>query len=46
MYSYELNTFGPQLQDIVSEAHKHLGKKNLCYRLVLSSTKKTNTLFV
>jgi hypothetical protein len=46
MYSYELNTFGPQLQDIVSEAHKHLGKKIFVIVLVLSSTKKTNTLFV
>jgi len=27
MYSsYKLNTFGPQLQKILSEANKHLGK--------------------
>jgi hypothetical protein len=26
MYSYKLNTFGPQLQEILSEAQKHLGK--------------------
>jgi hypothetical protein len=26
MNSYKLNTFGPQLQKILSEANKHLGK--------------------
>jgi hypothetical protein len=31
MYSYELNTFGPQLQEIVSEAHKHLGKNTIFF---------------
>jgi hypothetical protein len=29
MYSYQLNTFGPQLQEIVSEAHKHIGKNTI-----------------
>jgi hypothetical protein len=26
MYSYKLNTFVPQLQEILTEAQKHLGK--------------------
>jgi hypothetical protein len=31
MYSYQLNTFGPQLQEIVSEAHKHIGKNTILF---------------